>query len=288
MRPLTDIAKAAVITLLPQAIVNRLKKFHYLRKVRHVSASDEADLEIVKALVREGDHVVDLGANIGVYTVFLSHLVSETGRVYSFEPMPVTFGFLDFNVRALGLTNVILRQAAITDHACTVEMAVPSDASGLENFYQACVVRNGSQALPGRTTLVRGSSLDEAIPAEDQPVTFIKCDVEGHEFHCLKGATRLISRWRPAWLMEVSGDPEQDGSNAAAVFSLMRDWGYRPFFFKDHRVLPWTSSVRSINYLFLQSSQMESLHARGLLTLTCMQRGSETLHLSSRMAPLVR
>jgi len=267
MRLPTDIAKTAVIKLLPQAILNRLKKFHYLRKVRHVSPSDEPDLEIVKALVRDGDHVIDLGANIGVYTVFLSRLVTASGRVYSFEPMPATFGFLEFNVRTLRLRNVILRQVAITDHACTVEMAVPSDARGLENFYQASVVRNGPQARPARTTIVQGSPLDEAIPAEDKPVAFIKCDVEGHELHCLKGATRLISRSRPAWLMEVGGNPEQGGSNAAAVFALMRDWGYRPFLFKDHRVLPWTSGVRSINYLFLQSAQIESLRARGLLML---------------------
>ena len=72
-----EIAKAFALKWLPQAIVSRLKRSHYLKKVKDISVSDEPDLEIVQRLVGQGDYVVDLGANIGVYTVFLSRLVAK-------------------------------------------------------------------------------------------------------------------------------------------------------------------------------------------------------------------
>lgn len=260
-----EIVKAFALKWLPQRIVNRLKKSHYLRKVRGISACAEPDLEIVEQLVGRGDVVADLGANIGVYTVFLSRLVGDTGRVYSFEPMPVTFGFLKNNVTRLGLRNVVLRQAAITDRVCNATMAVPKDEAGAENFYQAAIVLDGAMPRADITVTVDGLPLDEAISADVEHIKFIKCDVEGHELHCLRGAIKVISRCRPAWLMEVGGDPEQTGSNAASVFAFMRDAGYGAWIFRQGRLEPWTPKLRSVNYLFLYPEHIDRLRGKRVL-----------------------
>ena len=251
MTRLYEYSKVLALKWLPQGILNQLKKSHYLKKVRNISIFDEPDLEIVQQLVGTGDRVVDLGANIGVYTVFMSRRVSDAGRVYSFEPMPTTFVFLENSVSRLGLRNVILRQAAITDHACKITMTVPKDEQGSENFYQASVVTDGAQLGTDMAVPVDGLSLDQAVSADIGQIKFIKCDVEGHELHCLQGATEVITRSRPAWLMEVGGNPEQSGSNASAVFSFMRDCGYSVWVFRKGRVEQWKSGIRSINYLFL-------------------------------------
>jgi FkbM family methyltransferase len=260
-----EIAKAFTLKWLPQGIVNQLKKSHYLRKVRDISVSDEPDLEIVEKLVDQGDSVVDLGANIGVYTVFLSRLVTDTGRVYSFEPVPTTFGFLKNNVTRLGLRNVVLRQSAITNHACRITMTIPKDEWGAENFYQASVVADGAKSRADMTVMVEGLPLDQAILADIEHMKFVKCDVEGHELHCLQGAIQLIIRSRPAWLMEVSGNPEQLGSNAAIVFAFMRDYGYGVWVFRQGRLERWVPGLRSINYLFLYSEHLERLSHKGVL-----------------------
>jgi FkbM family methyltransferase len=261
-----DITKAYALRWLPQKILNLLKKSHYLRKVRDISVSHEPDLEIVGQLVGHGDCVVDLGANIGVYTAFLSRLVTDTGRVYSFEPVPTTFSFLDNNVTKLGLQNVILRRAAITDRVCRIAMAVPKDEGGTENFYQASVVVASKESEAEETvTMVDGLPLDQAISADIEHITFIKCDVEGHELHCLHGAIEVISRSRPAWLMEVGGDPMQVGSNAALVFAFMRDRGYSIWVFRQGKLESWAPGLRSINYLFLRSEHVTRLRDNGIL-----------------------
>ncbi len=265
MTRLYEYSKALALKWLPQGILNQLKKRHYVKKVRDIIISDEPDLEIVEHLVARGDRVVDLGANIGVYTVFMSRLVSDVGRVYSFEPMPTTFGFLQNSVTRLGLRNVIVRQAAITDHACSIAMAVPKDEHGSENFYQAAVVADDARPATDLAVTVEGLPLDQAVSADIEHIKFIKCDVEGHELHCLQGATEVISRSRPAWLMEVGGDPERSGSNAAAVFTFMRDNGYSVWVFRRGRVEPWDSGVRSINYLFLFPEHIDKLRDKGVL-----------------------
>jgi FkbM family methyltransferase len=259
MTRLYEYSKTLALKWLPQGILNQLKKKHYLKKVRDISIADEPDLEIVERFVGHGDRVVDLGANIGVYTVFMSRLVADTGRVYSFEPMPTTFSFLNNSVSRLGLRNVIVKQAAITDHACRITMAVPKDEQGAENFYQASVVADGAGLVTDMAVAVEGMSLDQAVSADIEKIKFIKCDVEGHELHCLQGATEVIARSRPAWLMEVGGNPEQSGSNASAVFSFMRDRGYSVWVFRQGRVEPWESGVRSINYLFLRPEHIDRL-----------------------------
>jgi len=260
-----EIGRAYALKWLPPTILNQLKKSHYLRKVRDISVCDEPDLEIVERLVGGGDRVVDLGANIGVYTVFLSRLVTDSGRVYSFEPMPTTFAFLNNTVAKLALRNVVLRQAAVTDHACRITMAVPKDEGGAENFYQASVVPDSARPGTAETVVVEGLPLDQALAADVEHIKFIKCDVEGHELHCLQGAIEVISRSRPAWLIEVGGNPEQAGSNAAAVFAFMRDSGYGIWVFRGGRLEPWSSELRSINYLFLQSEHVDRLRGTAVL-----------------------
>jgi FkbM family methyltransferase len=260
-----EIAKAVSLKWLPTIAVDRLKRAHYLNKVRSVPLSEEPDLEIVKSLVDDGNYVVDIGANIGVYTVFLSGLVKETGRVYSFEPVPSTFSYLHNSITKLGLSNVIARQIAITEGACRIRMAVPKDDRGVANFYQAAVVPSGSAGGVQSIVEVDALSLDEALSDEVGRIGFIKCDVEGHELYCLHGAKKTLRFSRSAWLIEVSGDPRKAGSNAARVFQLMTANGYSAWVFRHGKLEQWSPGILSVNYFFLRSEHLERLRRNRVL-----------------------
>jgi FkbM family methyltransferase len=263
--PVYEFAKALTLRWLPRGLLNQLKKQHYLRKVKNISVSDEPDLGILKYLVKPGDCVVDIGANVGVYTFFLSRLVAEVGRVYSIEPVSTTFGFLIHNVRRLRLRNVLPKQVAITDHHCQVKMMVPKDSGGVNNFYQAAVVQEGAKGDSEAMTVVDGLPLDSVLSDDIEKIRFIKCDIEGHELHCLRGAVEVVALSRPAWLMEVSGSPEKAGSNAAAVFSFMQENGYGAWVYQQGKLKPWVSGMRSVNYLFLTAQHLARLGDQNLL-----------------------
>ena len=259
MTPVYETAKSLALQYLPRNLLHKVKKYHYLNKVKSVTIAEEPDLEILKYLVQPGDCVVDIGANIGVYTSFLSRLVSATGRVYSIEPVPATFDYLAYNIRGLNLGNVIIKQVAITDRECDVTMMLPKDAAGVTNFYQATIIPKGTKDNTETAVNVKGRTLDNVLSDDVGNIVFIKCDIEGHELKCLHGSTNVLNRSRPAWLMEVSGNPEKKGSNADAVFSFMQNHEYSTWVYHEGKIRPWVPEMVSVNYLFLTKQQVERL-----------------------------
>lgn len=117
----------------------KLAKFHYARLLKHFSEEQEQDLKIVRYIISAGDYIVDVGANIGVYTKFLSNWVGKTGSVYSIEPIPSTYDVLTFNIKHLHLDNVKPVNCAISESNGHVVMDIPIDDRGLLDHYTASI-----------------------------------------------------------------------------------------------------------------------------------------------------
>jgi FkbM family methyltransferase len=165
----------------------------------------ETDALRCHGLVKPGDRVIDVGANIGAYTKLLSEWVGPEGSVHSYEPIPETCSYLDNNVRKFHMENVIVHNVAVSSHSGELKMRVPSG-----NFYQAELSSEGDIS-------VRLVALDEEFSAPT-PVAFIKCDVEGHEREVIEGAIKLIQRDHPAWLIETWDQ---------GVVQRMKELGYK-------------------------------------------------------------
>jgi tRNA A58 N-methylase Trm61 len=114
-----------VVATLPVSVLQAFKKRYYAWLLRHSDEVMERDALVLRHLVSFGDHVVDIGAFVGFYTVYLSRLVGPEGRVYSIEPFPSTFEILTANVRKLSLRNVGLINCAVSDTEGFAEMEVP-------------------------------------------------------------------------------------------------------------------------------------------------------------------
>ena len=238
-----DAVKGMALVHLPAPILARVKRWHYARSLRAFRDADEPDIAFVRSRVGPGMTVLDLGANIGVYTRVLSEQVGPGGNVISVEPMPETFGILASNIRALGLKNVRAVHAAISDHIGIVHMTVPSYEAGGSNYYMAHITDEGGSEVPCLT-------LDELLGATPR-VSFVKCDVEGHELVALRAASRLLEHDRPAWLIEVSGNPDTPGSQAAQVFSVFEAHGYAAHVVgKDGTLRSRRRGEISTNYVF--------------------------------------
>jgi FkbM family methyltransferase len=249
-------AARALLERLPGPARRAARRAYYARLLRAADERDEPDLAFLKRVVGRGACVVDAGASIGLYTKFLSSLVGPEGRVYSVEPVPETYDVLASNVRRLGLGNVEALNYALSDADGTLQMEVPLWPEGGENLYEARAVAPGTGSRLRRVT-VPSRRLDTLLP--EARVSFVKCDVEGHELRCLAGAAETVRRSRPAWLLEVWGDPDERGSHARAVFGAMEDLGYAAHCFDGVRLEPRRPGRRSVNYWFLLPEQ-----ARGL------------------------
>jgi FkbM family methyltransferase len=246
---LPDTIKRLALRFLPDRMLQKLKKIHYAKALRAASEQGEPDLKVVRELVGAGSHVIDIGANFGLYTKFLAELVQPTGRVYSIEPIPLTYEILTANLKRLKLRNVEPFNLAVSDDDAEVRMVVPQYRSGGENFYEARIIESPTGSAM-RSVRVQSRALDSLF-GHLRSIDFIKCDVEGHELACLRGAQSILRVAKPAWLIEVSGNPDDQRSSAGEVFRIMGETGYMPFWFDGRHLRQRERGDRSVNYFFL-------------------------------------
>src|SRR5262249_42101912 len=114
--------------------------------IMYLDARDSLDLslnhvyepfetELVQSLVHENDTVVDVGANIGYYTLIFARLVGPRGRVFAFEPDPGNFALLKKNVEANRYKNVVLVNAALSDEPATLKLYLSEENRGDHRIY---------------------------------------------------------------------------------------------------------------------------------------------------------
>jgi FkbM family methyltransferase len=228
---------------MPDSALMPLKKAYYARIFRRSDGKEEPELSVLADLVAAGDYVLDIGANIGIYTKRMSELTGPNGKVISMEPVPATFEILSSNVRALKLGNVRCLNAAASDHTGLVKMEVPKYDTGWSNIYRARIVDNSCGTI-------QAISLDEAFRDLNR-LDFIKCDVEGHELSVLRGATCLIQKHHPKWLIEVGGDPDAEGTESWQCFQLLAGFEYRVFIANGAGLYPRERGQIAVNYFFL-------------------------------------
>ena len=239
-----------VLSRLPEPIAGVVRGRHYLRVLRMQRPDQEKDFAVIARLVRPGDHVVDIGANYGAYTKFLAELVGVTGAVYSIEPVPATFKVTARNVRRLNLRNVRLLNYAFSDRCGEAIMEIPRHAEGGENYYMAKLVSQPRGSTLRHVT-VQTVTMDSQPVFMENPITFIKCDVEGHELPCVSGARETIRKWKPAWYVEVSSDPDRSDTSASRLFKTFEEESYRAYWFDGQRLRKRMPADSSVNYFFL-------------------------------------
>jgi FkbM family methyltransferase len=145
--------------------------------------------------LKQGDVVYDVGANVGIYSLYASSEVGNSGRVYAFEPLERNLNYLRQHLALNNLQNCTVLETAI----CNTEGTLAFSAA----HWQPSMARlspSGEIAVPSTT-------LDICVYGEQRlrPPNVLKIDVEGAEFEVLSGATRGITEFHPTIFLEVHG-----------------------------------------------------------------------------------
>lgn len=188
----------------------------------------EADeTRFVLSQLDAGDCFVDIGANIGWFTILAAHKVGKSGLVHAFEPRADLIGRVQDSVNANGFEDrCVLHQMALGAEDAEMTLAsVPAERNPGHSFLMPADSVGG--AVPLMTVPVR--RLDDI--ALSRPVKLIKLDVEGAEAMVIAGARELLARDKPVivteffphWLRKVSQVEPQ------AYLDLFHDAGYRLF-----------------------------------------------------------
>lgn len=272
MKPwlLEHFLKPLALRLIPERGLFYLKARRYIREVGQFSEREEPDLTVIRHLVRQGDMVVDIGANVGWYTRYLSILVGSSGHVFSLEPIPNTFALLSACVKHYGLSNVELFNTAASRADGSAAMHVPNYPSGGKNYYMASIVEDGQATAGLSRQPVESRSLDSLLGGQCQNVGFIKCDVEGHELEVIQGATQTIQARKAAWFVEIDrrNDPDSPDSNAWEIFKTFEVNEYTVWWFDGASLRKRKPGETALNYFFLLPGHLSqlSVNAKHLFT----------------------
>lgn len=183
------------------------------------------ELRYLQYRLRPNETFVDVGANIGIWTLMAASAVEDGGKVFSFEPNPATFQKLNANIARNGKTKVV------TPHQRAV-----SSANGTVSF--SCANEHNKSAIAdpgdGNVITVPAVSLDSTLLGV--PINGMKLDTEGHELASLEGAKQILQNSSPWLIIEF---------NATLLSSpVLRDWPvyrflaslrYKPFIYEGPR-----------------------------------------------------
>ena len=181
----------------------------------------EADsVRIVRELVKPGQVVLDVGANIGYYTVILAKLVGPEGRVFAFEPTQHFQTVLKRNVAANDLLNVEIVPSGLSSKPGKGQIEIGESTATLHVPGGARLAASESISLTSLDAFANDQNLDR--------LDFIKVDIDGHEPAFLEGAHDALSRFDPPILLEISHQHYLEaGVTAWDFFARLRREGYR-------------------------------------------------------------
>ena len=186
--------------------------------------------------LRPTDICLDLGANVGFYTLLFARLACQ-GQVHAFEPVESSWHILSTNVLVNGLANVTVNRAAVGDCNVETEFTLASDPT------YSSFVDTERRAAAGLIK-VPVVTLDSYVQERGlERVDCLKVDVEGGEYKVLLGAERLLSDplRRPRLIMMELHDPmlQRQGSSIDEVVATMSQHEYAPFVWTNERHVPF-------------------------------------------------
>jgi FkbM family methyltransferase len=193
--------------------------------------------QFLQERVRSGQVVVDLGANIGYFTLLLAKLVGPRGHVVAFEPDPTTFRLLERNVRENGYTNVVLHRQAVADRCGSALLYLNPDNPGDHRLV------DGADRESVEVDVI---SIDEALPELRTRISWVKMDIQGAELAALRGMRTLLGTNREMGIvMEFCPRALADfGEQPEEVFELLEGSGFTPHVLSERDGSPATSAAK--------------------------------------------
>jgi FkbM family methyltransferase len=203
----------------------------------------------VKHLINEGDTIIDIGANLGYYSILFAHWAGASGKVFAVEPVAVYNKI--FNEKAKKYKNIVLYSYALGAEEATVELVSSPQIgflrTGLPHVYDP--QRDGNienQEFKFEAQMRRPSVLFGDLDRID----YIKCDIEGFEYTVLSDMKAIIRRCKPTVQVEVWPD------NKKKLLALFDELEYAPYKLHKYNLIPQTEDTKSLpgDYIFIPIS----------------------------------
>jgi FkbM family methyltransferase len=162
------------------------------------SAWEEDTTKLFEKLVKKGDVIVDMGANVGYFTLLSAKLTGKDGRVFSFEPSPKNFEYLSKNIKINNYANVTAEQKAVSDSSGKIKLFLCPYDTGHHTIKQQEGIEAYRLGRGGEVSSINidAVTLDEYMKNKSEKVDVMKIDVEGAEALAFSGMKETLTKNR--------------------------------------------------------------------------------------------
>jgi FkbM family methyltransferase len=179
---------------------------------------DWEEFKLISQYIKTNDHLADVGANMGFYSVWMSKFVSTLGKIHSFEPDQDNYRRLIKNVELNNLQNIVLpNNIAVSDYDGKLKFTVGLDG---ENHI----------ALNSKQDTIQVDSLSLDAYAKQHHIShfaYVKIDVEGFEYNVLRGADQLLTGKRIHIIqLEINQSVMNSGIDINDLLNLLEKYDY--------------------------------------------------------------
>lgn len=227
------------------------------------------ETEVFRRLCKPGDFVVDIGANIGWYSVIASRLVGSTGRVLSLEPDTANLCLLKKNIaKSGGAARMEILNVALGDRETSSKFFLSQSNLGDHRLFDDGEARD--------SVVVKVQTLDTLFADCTYKPTLVKSDTQGSEARIVRGASRLLAvGWRPVFILEFwPYGLIKSGDDALDLWENLLSLGYSLYELSEGN--PKLISLTEDRLRIRMSSDI-SVESMGFINLLCLPHKSERL-----------
>ena len=145
------------------------------------------EMQVLKKLIKQNDILIDVGANIGFYTLNFEKLIGENGKIFAFEPEPDNFKLLEKNIIENKLNNHVKVFHKAVSNKKGISNLLIGPTSGTNSLVESF---NTNDKIVEVDTIV----LDEFFSDFEHEINFVKIDTEGHDAKVLQGMQKIIQK----------------------------------------------------------------------------------------------
>lgn len=222
---------------------------------------EQAEARLFFHLIGEGKTFVDIGANVGWYSLTAARRFPSI-TVHAFEPMPRTFGYLTRNIALNNAVNVKAYNFGFSERNETATFYYYPEGSGNASG------RNLSGTSSVTEVPAQVKRLDDVAALQSLTIDALKCDVEGAELFVFRGGIETLKKQRPAIFTEMLRKwSAAFGYHPNEIISLLHGLGYRCYAVRNGGLAELTTmddSTTETNFFFLHpvahARHIERLH----------------------------
>jgi FkbM family methyltransferase len=217
---------------------------------------DPMGIRFINNQLYEGEVFIDIGANVGAYSLVASRLVGRSGKVIAFEPVGTIFQRLSENISLNRITNIVAEKRAVLDKNGMTDIYISDKQNmGMSSIFHF----NSESGKSGKSEKVEAVSLDDYIEERDiSRINLIKIDIEGSEMLAIKGMQSILERFHPKILIELKEETfTNSGYQAKDIIDFLAKAGYNKFIIDEQGNISNDLRLQPkdyYNYLFLPAA----------------------------------